>query len=687
MDFTFSKEHEMARKLFADFTENEVKPLAIETDETETFPRETVTKMQKLGFLGIPIPKEYGGQGCDPLTYVMCVEELAKACATTSVIVSAHTSLCCDPILTYGTEEQKQKFLKPLASGELLGAFALTEPGAGTDAQGAQTKAVLDGDEWVLNGSKCFITNGKEADIYIVIAVTDVVEDKRGRKKKLFSAFIVPKTAPGFLFGTKEKKMGIRGSSTYELIFQDCRIPKDNLLGARGKGFGIAMHKLDGVYTLCTKGAMDVLLARSVMVMTGDGPRPITEEDKQKIADTNLHLSENGLRVLAFAIKQYPDATECPGITLKDENDYTFVGLISMIDPPREESKKAVADAKRGGIRTVMITGDHKVTATAIAKEIGIFQEGDIAVSGVELDKMNDEELDKKLEHISVYARVSPEHKIRIVDAWQKKGKIVSMTGDGVNDAPALKKADIGVAMGITGTEVSKDAASMILTDDNFATIVKAVTNGRNVYANIKNAIKFLLSGNMSAILSVLYTSLFGLAVPFQPVHLLFINLLTDSLPAIAIGMEPAREDLLNQKPRNPKESIMTKDFMLTLLVQGALIGVFVMTAYHIGLSEGGAALASTMAFATLTLARLFHGFNCRADASIFKLGLRSNIYSILAFVAGLVLLNAVLFIPAFHGLFLVADLTLIDIGWIYLLAFIPTVLIQIYKVIKERVK
>ena len=301
--------------------------------------------------------------------------------------------------------------------------------------------------------------------------------------------------------------------------------------------------------------------------------------------------------------------------------------------------------------------------------------------------QMNDEELDKKLEHISVYARVSPEHKIRIVDAWQKKGKIVSMTGDGVNDAPALKKADIGVAMGITGTEVSKDAASMILTDDNFATIVKAVTNGRNVYANIKNAIKFLLSGNMSAILSVLYTSLFGLAVPFQPVHLLFINLLTDSLPAIAIGMEPAREDLLNQKPRNPKESIMTKDFMLTLLVQGALIGVFVMTAYHIGLSEGGAALASTMAFATLTLARLFHGFNCRADASIFKLGLRSNIYSILAFVAGLVLLNAVLFIPAFHGLFLVADLTLIDIGWIYLLAFIPTVLIQIYKVIKERVK
>ena len=433
------------------------------------------------------------------------------------------------------------------------------------------------------------------------------------------------------------------------------------------------VHQLPDGLTMLTKGAVDVMLGRT----------RLSPEEKAEIERMNEELSQQGLRVLAFGKRMLT----APAIGLEDENDLQFLGLIAMMDPPREESKAAVGECIAAGIRPIMITGDHKVTASAIAKEIGIFQEGDIAVSGVELDKMNDEELDKKLEHISVYARVSPEHKIRIVDAWQKKGKIVSMTGDGVNDAPALKKADIGVAMGITGTEVSKDAASMILTDDNFATIVKAVTNGRNVYANIKNAIKFLLSGNMSAILSVLYTSLFGLAVPFQPVHLLFINLLTDSLPAIAIGMEPAREDLLNQKPRNPKESIMTKDFMLTLLVQGALIGVFVMTAYHIGLSEGGAALASTMAFATLTLARLFHGFNCRADASIFKLGLRSNIYSILAFVAGLVLLNAVLFIPAFHGLFLVADLTLIDIGWIYLLAFIPTVLIQIYKVIKERVK
>ena len=246
MDFMLDKKHEMARTLFKEFAEKEVKPLAQEVDETEVFPRGTVEKMAKAGFLGIPVPKEYGGQGCDPLTYAMCVEELSKVCGTTGVIVSAHTSLCCDPIQTYGTEEQKQKYLVPLAKGEKLGAFGLTEPGAGTDAQGQQTKAVLDGDEWVLNGSKIFITNGKEADIYVIFAVTSVVTDAKGRSKKMISAFIVEKGTPGFTFGTKEKKMGIRGSSTYESIFTDCRIPKENLLGQEGKGFGIAMHTLDG---------------------------------------------------------------------------------------------------------------------------------------------------------------------------------------------------------------------------------------------------------------------------------------------------------------------------------------------------------------------------------------------------------------------------------------------------------
>lgn len=246
MDFTLSKQHEMARQLFKEFAETEVAPLAQETDENEQFPEETVKKMGKSGFLGIPVPKEYGGQGADILTYIMCVEELSKACGTTGVVVSAHTSLCVDPILTYGTEEQKKKYLPDLCSGKKIGAFGLTEPGAGTDAQGVQTKAVLDGDEWVLNGSKCFITNGKYADVYIIIAYTDIVEDRRGRKVKKFSAFIVDKDTPGFTFGTKEKKMGIRGSATYELIFQDCRIPKDALLGPQGKGFPIAMHTLDG---------------------------------------------------------------------------------------------------------------------------------------------------------------------------------------------------------------------------------------------------------------------------------------------------------------------------------------------------------------------------------------------------------------------------------------------------------
>ena len=355
-----------------------------------------------------------------------------------------------------------------------------------------------------------------------------------------------------------------------------------------------------------------------------------------------------------------------------------------MIHPPREESAAAVADAKRAGIRPIMITGDHKITATAIARQIGIFEDGDMAVTGTELDAMPDGELDEKISKISVYARVSPENKIRIVDAWQRRGHVVSMTGDGVNDAPALKKADIGVAMGITGTEVSKDAASMILMDDNFATIIKAVANGRNVYRNIKNAIQFLLSGNMAGILSVLYTSVMALPMPFAPVHLLFINLLTDSLPAIAIGMEPAERDLLSEKPRDPKEGILTKKFMADIFVQGALIAAVTMVAFYMGLDQGGSALASTMAFATLTAARLFHGFNCRSKHSIFKIGFSGNWYSLAAFAAGMVFLNLVLFVSVLKRLFLVSSLTSGQYGAIYLLAVIPTILIQCVKMIRE---
>ena len=442
------------------------------------------------------------------------------------------------------------------------------------------------------------------------------------------------------------------------------------------------LHRVNGKPMLLTKGAMDVLLARSNRLLTAKGVVPLTDEMRTAITRANEEFSENGLRVLAFACRELDAERE---LTLEDENDFTFVGLVSMIDPPREESKQAVADAKRGGIRTVMITGDHKVTATAIAKQIGIFEEGDIALEGVELDAMTDDELDEKLPHISVYARVSPEHKIRIVSAWQRRGCIAAMTGDGVNDAPALKKADVGVAMGITGTEVSKDAAAMILADDNFATIVKAVVNGRGVYTNIKNAIQFLLSGNMAGILAVLYASLMALPVPFQPVHLLFITLLTDSLPAIALGMEPARKGLLDQKPRDPKASILDKPLMFKILWQGALIAVASMTAFYLGLSAGGAAMAGTMAFATLTLARLFHGFNCRGTESIFKLGLGSNKYSLMAFAGGVVLLVAVLLIPVLESLFAVTALSGIQYLQILGLAFAPTLLIQLGRVIRGK--
>ena len=450
-------------------------------------------------------------------------------------------------------------------------------------------------------------------------------------------------------------------------------------------------HMIFGKDTLFTKGAVDVLLPRITRILTSEGVRPVQESDRRKILEQNMAFSTQGLRVLAFA---YREMGEKEALTLADEQDYTFIGLTAMMDPPRPESRNAVLNAKKAGIKPVMITGDHKVTASAIARKIGILDEDGLAVEGLELDQMDDGELADKLERISVYARVSPEHKIRIVEAWQNKGRIVAMTGDGVNDAPALKKADIGVAMGITGTEVSKDAAAMILADDNFATIIKAVANGRNVYRNIKNSIKFLLSGNMAGILSVLYTSLMGLPVPFAPVHLLFINLLTDSLPAIAIGMEPAEPGLLEQPPRDPKEGILTRDFLTDIGVQGALIAVFTMLSYYTGLYQpgfngtpGSQAVASTMAFATLTLARLFHGFNCRSQHSIMRLKLMSNPWSVMAFEAGVVLLAAVLFVPGLQTLFSVADLSVRQLLTILIFAVVPTLIIQAVKTIREAMK
>ena len=430
---------------------------------------------------------------------------------------------------------------------------------------------------------------------------------------------------------------------------------------------------------LFTKGALDVLINKVNYVADSHGIRKLNDEERKEIISVNKQLSEQGLRILAFAYKELQDKEE---ITKEDENDYVFTGLISMIDPPRVESKDAVHKCIMAGIKPVMITGDHKVTAAAIAREIGIMGKDDIAVEGLEIDKLNDEQLKEKVKNISVYARVSPEHKIRIVRAWQSSGEIVAMTGDGVNDAPALKQADIGVAMGITGTEVSKDAASVILTDDNFSTIVKAVENGRNIYNNIKNSIKFLLSGNLSAIIAVLYCAIINLPMPFAAVHLLFINLLTDSMPAIAIGMEKSNGNLLKEKPRGRNESILNKELLNIVAFEGIIISIFTIISFYGGNPNLNPKAASTMAFSTLCLARLFHGFNCRGNQSIFKLGITTNIYSICAFLVGVLLLSTVLFIPPLKIVFNVVSLS----GNQYLLlifcAIMPTVIIQLLKII-----
>ena len=443
------------------------------------------------------------------------------------------------------------------------------------------------------------------------------------------------------------------------------------------------VHTLQGAQTMIVKGAVDVLLTRMTSIRIGDTVRELTKEDKEKIEAQNLEFSRGGLRVLAFAYKELKGQET---LGLEDEQDLIFLGLISMMDPPREESKAAVAECIRAGIKPIMITGDHKITAAAIAKRIGILKDESEACEGAVIEDMSDEELKSFVEGISVYARVSPEHKIRIVRAWQEKGNIVAMTGDGVNDAPALKQADIGVAMGITGSEVSKDAAAMVLTDDNFATIVKAVENGRNIYQNIKNSIQFLLSGNFGAILAVLYASIAGLPVPFAPVHLLFINLLTDSLPAIALGLEPHSKDVMNEKPRPMNESILTKDYLLSIGTEGLSIGVMTMIAFLIGLNGGGALLASTMAFGTLCTSRLVHGFNCKAKKPvIFTKKFFNNIYLIGAFLIGLVLITGVLTIPALHGIFKVATLNMGQLFTVYGLALLNLPIIQILKWIRTR--
>ena len=442
-------------------------------------------------------------------------------------------------------------------------------------------------------------------------------------------------------------------------------------------------HVLENGPVMVTKGAVDVLLNRVTKIQKGTEVCQITQEDKEAIENQNQEFSRSGLRVLAFA---YKPIQKDQVLQLEDEDDLIFVGLISMMDPPREESKAAVADCIRAGIKPIMITGDHKVTAAAIAKRIGILKDESEACEGSVIDNMSDEELMDFVDGISVYARVSPEHKIRIVRAWQNKGNIVAMTGDGVNDAPALKQADIGVAMGITGSEVSKDAAAMVLTDDNFATIIKAVENGRNVYKNIKGSIQFLLSGNFGGILAVLYASLAGLPVPFAPVHLLFINLLTDSLPAIALGLEPHTKTVMDEKPRPMNESILTKDFLIKVGTEGFCIGLMTMLAFLIGYRGGDAVLASTMAFGTLCTGRLVHGFNCKSDRPMmFSKNLWNNIYLIGAFLIGFVLITSVLTIPALQNVFKVVPLNVTQLFTVYGLALLNLPVIQLLKWIRKR--
>lgn len=440
------------------------------------------------------------------------------------------------------------------------------------------------------------------------------------------------------------------------------------------------VHKIGDNYKMLTKGAVDVLSGRINEVKTMDGKRPFTAEDLAELKKVNTEFSQMGLRVLAVCERD----VDTVDISVDDEKDYILLGLVAMQDPPREESAEAVRKCKTAGIRPIMITGDHLVTASAIARKIGILDDNGRAVEGREIENLSDEELDEFVSDVSVYARVSPEHKIRIVSAWQRKGYIVSMTGDGVNDAPALKQADIGVAMGITGSEVAKDAASMVLTDDNFATIVKAIENGRNLYRNIQRAIQFLLSGNTAGILAVLYASFMALPVPFKAVHLLFINLLTDSLPAIALGVEPHSSDVMNEKPRPKNQSILTKKVLTNICVEGVVIGVMTMIAFYVGFMRN-AEVASTMAFSTLCLSRLVHGFNCKSDKPVwFTKKMWNNKSMIGAFFVGFVLLNAVLLVPALQGIFAVAPLTIVELLTVYGLSLGTFVVVQILKVIRK---
>jgi Ca2+-transporting ATPase len=570
-------------------------------------------------------------------------------------------------VLALGTQKMAKKnaIVRKLHAVESLGSISvICSDKTGTLTQNKMTVKKVYVDEKVLESTELNPEKGLEKKLVLMaLLCNDAVTIER---KEMGDPTEIALVNLGEVYGFDELDARKEHSRIGEIPFDSDR----KLMST--------VNRVKGFTFLITKGAVDMMLSRVTRIDTTNGVLPLTENHANEIKRINSEFSESGLRVLAFAYKEVSEEN----IRVEDESDLIFVGLIAMMDPPRPESAAAVASSIRAGIRPVMITGDHKVTASTIARQIGILTDEFGAMEGSELETISDEELQKRVRDITVFARVSPEHKIRIVRAWQQQGHVVAMTGDGVNDAPALKQADIGIAMGITGTEVAKEAAAMILADDNFSTIVDAVSTGRSIYANIKNSIKFLLSGNTAGILSVLYASLRALPVPFAPVHLLFINLITDSLPAIAIGLEPHNRHLMNEKPRNVNIPILNKTFATEIFSEGILIAFSTLVAFHLGLRTGDTGVASTMAFATLSLSRLIHGFNSRSKESIFKIGLFSNRFLWVAVLIGYLLLRTVLTYPPIMGMFEVAPLTADQHTLIVALSFIPLVVIQLYKLL-----
>ncbi len=569
-------------------------------------------------------------------------------------------------VLAFGTQKMAEEnaIVRELHAVESLGSISvICSDKTGTLTQNKMTVQQVYINEEILSEDKLQLSNGlQKTFMNMALLCNDSI--KQG-DKEIGSPTEIALVKWGEAYRVNELSIREQFPRVAEIPFDSTR----KLMST--------VNKIGNRYIMITKGAVDVLLSKVARMETSIGVFSVTQNQLEAIKNANSKLSSEGLRVLAFAYKE----VNSPDIKLEDERDLTFMGLVAMMDPPREETKQAVIDCIKAGIKPVMITGDHKITAMSIARQIGILKDSSEAIEGKDIEHLSDKELQELVGRISVYARVSPEHKIRIVKAWQEKGNIVAMTGDGVNDAPALKQADVGVAMGITGTEVAKDASSIVLTDDNFSTIVRAISNGRSIYYNIKNSIMFLLSGNTAAIIVVLFATLFALPAPFAPVHLLFINLLTDSLPAIAIGLEPHNKKLMKDRPRNIQEPLLNKKFAQRVGWEGLVIAVMTIIAFQIGLSTGDAMVASTMAFATLCLSRLFHGFSCRARESILEVGLFTNIAVWAAFLIGVILLNTVLAL----GLLEVADISTSQLVVIYGLAFLSFIIIQLEKALFKK--